>query len=180
MFGDTSGDGEDVGIENDVLRRKADLLSQNPIGPLANGEFAFLGVGLTLFVKGHNDGGSAILADQSRLTDELGFSFLHADRVHHRLALDALKPGFQNLPFRGIDHHRHPADVRFGGDQIEESDHRFLGIEHPFVHVDIDDLRTVFDLLAGDSQRGVVIAGLDQPFEYRRTGDIGTFADINE
>jgi hypothetical protein len=122
VFGDAGGDGENVGIENDVLRRKTDLLGQNPIGPLADGEFAFLGVGLALLVESHDDGRRAVTANQCGLPDEFRFAFLHADRVHHRLTLNALQAGFENLPFGGVDHHRHPADVRFGGDQVEEGD----------------------------------------------------------
>ena len=39
-------------------------------------------------------------------------------------------------------------DVGLGGDQIEEGHHRGFGIEQAFVHVDVDDLGAVLDLVA--------------------------------
>ena len=180
VFGDAGGDGEDVGIENDVLRRKTDLLGENPVGALADGELARLGVGLTLLVERHDDGRRAVAANQPRLPDKLGLAFLHADGIHHWLALDALEGRFQNLPLGRVNHHRNPADVRLGGDEVEERDHRLLRVQHPLVHVDVNDLRAVLDLLAGNVECGVVVAGLDQPLEHRRTGDVGALADVDE
>ena len=55
-----------------------------------------------------------------------------------------------------------------------------LRIEQALVHVDVDDLGAVGDLIAGDFQRRGVIAGLDQFAEFGRAGDIGPLADIHE
>jgi hypothetical protein len=52
---------------------------------------------------------------------------------------------------RGVDHDRHAGDVRLRGDQVEEGDHRLDGVEHALVHVDVDDLRAVLDLLRATS-----------------------------
>ncbi len=60
-------DRQDIRIEDDVLRRKADFLGQNAIGALANLNFAFVGVRLSLFIKGHHDHRRAVAADQPRL-----------------------------------------------------------------------------------------------------------------
>jgi hypothetical protein len=73
-----------------------------------------------------------------------------------------LRPGLDHLELRGIDHHRHARDVGLGGDEVEEVDHRLLGIEQALVHVDVDDLRAVLDLIARHVERGGVVAGLDQ------------------
>ena len=58
--------------------------------------------------------------------------------------------------------------------------HRLLRIEHRLVHVDVDDLRAVLDLLFGDGQRGFVVAGQDQLGELGRAGDVGALADVDE
>ena len=50
--------------------------------------------------------------------------------------------------FDEFDHHRHARDVRLGGDQVEEGGHRLFGIEQALVHVDVDHLGAVLDLLA--------------------------------
>jgi hypothetical protein len=46
-------------------------------------------------------------------------------------------------------------------------------VEHALVHVDVDDLRAVLDLLRR-LQRRVVVAFEDQPLEARRAGDVGS------
>ena len=63
---------------------------------------------------------------------------------------------------------------------MQEGDHRLLGIEQALVHVDVDDLRAVLDLLARDREARGIIAGGDQLAEFRRAGDIGALADIHE
>ena len=102
------------------------------------------------------------------------------DRVHHRLALQAFQPGLDHREFRGVDHHRHARDVGLGRDQVEERRHRLLGIEQALVHVHVDDLRAVLDLIARDRERRRVVAGGDELAELRRAGDVGALADIDE
>ena len=55
-----------------------------------------------------------------------------------------------------------------------------FGVEQALVHVDVDDLRAVLDLLAGDLDRGGIVAGHDQLLEAGRAGDVGALADIDE
>ena len=61
---DAGGDGEDVGVEDDVLGREADLLGQQLVGAGADLDLARLGVGLALLVEGHDDDGGAIGSHQ--------------------------------------------------------------------------------------------------------------------
>ena len=108
------------------------------------------------------------------------FAFLERDRIDHRLALHAFESGLDHREFRRIDHHRHAGDVGLGGDQIEERDHRLFGIEQALVHIDVDDLRAVLDLVARHRERGRIIAGGDELAEAGRAGDVGALADIDE
>ena len=62
VFFDAGGDGENVGIEDDVFGREA-IIDQGVIGARADFVFALCGVGLALLVKRHHDGGGAIAAD---------------------------------------------------------------------------------------------------------------------
>ena len=80
----------------------------------------------------------------------------------------------------GIDHHGHARDLGFGGDQIEERRHRLLGIEQAFVHVDVDDLRAVLDLVARDRERRSVVARGDQLAELGGARDVGALAHVDE
>ena len=45
------------------------------------------------------------------------------------------------------------AMVGLGRDQVEEPGHGRLAVDHSLVHVDVDDVGAVFDLLAGHGQR---------------------------
>ncbi len=147
---DAGRDGENIRIENDVGRIEANLLGQHRVRALADADLALDRIRLPLLVERHDDHGSTVVAAQLRLPDERVLAFLEADRIHDRLALHALQARFDNRPLRRIDHDRHARDVRFGRDEIQESDHRLLRIEHALVHVDVDDLRAVLDLLARD------------------------------
>ncbi len=137
-------------------------------------------VGLALLVEGHHHHGGAVAARDPRLVNELLLAFLQRDRVDDRLALHAFQAGLDHLELRGIDHHRHAGDVRLRGDQVEELNHRLLRIEQALVHVDVDHLRAVLDLVARHRQRGGVVAGGDQLAEACRAGDVGALADIDE
>ena len=121
---DAGGDGEDVGVEDDVFGREIGLLGEQLIGARADRDFALQRVGLALFVERHDDHRRAIGAHQPRLTQERLLALLHRDRIDEPLALHAFQARLDHREFRGIDHHRHARDVGLGGDEIEELDHR--------------------------------------------------------
>jgi hypothetical protein len=173
------GDGENVRVENDVFGRKA-VGHQQIVGAFADFDLALPGVGLALLVEGHDDHRRAVAPRQARLFEELRRAFLHRDGIDDALALDALEAGFDDVPLRAVEHQRHLADVRLGADQVQEAHHRRLRIEHGLVHVDVDHLCAVLDLLAGDGQRIVVAAFEDHAGEGFRAGDVGALADVDE
>ncbi len=171
---------EDVGVEDDVFRREAHPIHQNAVGPLADLELAGTGIGLAHFVERHHDDGGTVAAQQSGLLDEFLLPLLHGDGVDHRLALHALEAGLQHLPLGGVDHHRYPGDVRLAGNQVQEAHHGRLGVQHPLVHVDVDDLGAALHLLLGDVEGLVVEPLLDQPLELGRAGDVGALPHVHE
>ena len=168
------------GIEDDVLGRKAGLLGQQLVGARADRDLALERVGLALFVERHHHDRRAVGAHQPGLAEELLLAFLHRDRVDDRLALHAFQPGLDHREFRGVDHHRHARDVGLGGDEVEELDHRRFRVDQALVHVDVDDLRAVRDLVARDVERAGIVAGGDELAELGRAGDVGALADIDE
>ena len=98
------------------------------------------------------------------------------------LPCSALQARFQHRPFGAVHHDRDTRDdVRLGpASRFRNVVMACFAVEHPFVHVDVNDLRAVVHLLPGDGQRGLVIALQDQLLELRRAGDIGALADIDE
>ena len=185
VLGDAGGDGEDVRVEDDVFGRETGsaLLRrcrQQGIGAGANLGLARESVGLPLLIEGHDHHRGAVTAGEAGLFEEFGLAFLHRNRVDDALALDALEAGLNDVPFRRIEHHRHARDVGFGGDQLEEAVHRRQPVEHCLVHVDVDHLGAVLDLVPRNRQRVVVAAFEDHPREDTRTGDVGPLADVHE
>ena len=122
---DAGGDGEDVRVENDVLRLEP-IGGQQFVGALADLDLAGRGVGLADFVEGHDDDRCAVSAALAGKLEEGRFAFLHADRIHDRLARDAFEAGLDHAPLGAVDHHRNAGDVRLGGDALEEDGHRLL------------------------------------------------------
>ena len=55
-----------------------------------------------------------------------------------------------------------------------------LRVEQAFVHIDVDDLGALLDLLARDRQSGRVVAGRDQLAKLRGAGDVGPLTDVDE
>ena len=126
---------------------KPTLLGQQLVGALADRHLALDGVGLALLVERHHDDGGAVAQHLLGVLQERRLALLHADRVDDGLALHALEAGLDHAPLGAVDHDRHARDVRLRRDQVEERRHRLLAVEQAFVHVDVEDLRAVFDLL---------------------------------
>ena len=180
MFLDPRRHGEDIGVEDDVLGREADLVDEDAIGAGADLDLARGRIGLAHLVERHDDDGSPIAQAFDRLFAELGLAHLHRDRIDDRLALDAFQPRLDHLPFGAVDHHGHPGDVGLGRDQVQEGDHGRLRVEQALVHIDVDDRGPGLDLLTRDSEGGGVVAVDDQLLEFGRAGDIGPLTDVDE
>ncbi|CAJ1779925.1 hypothetical protein LMCDFJHI_02900 [Aeromonas salmonicida] len=171
---------EDIGIEDDVFRRKTHLIHQDPVGALADLKLAGASVSLAHLIERHDDDGGAIATQQFGLLDEFLLPLLHGDGVDHRLALHALEAGFQHLPLGGVDHHRHSGDIRLTGDEVQEAHHGRFGVQHPLVHVDVDDLGAALHLLLGHIEGFVVEPLLDETLEFGGTGDVGTLTHVHK
>ena len=177
---DAGGDGEDVGIEDDVLRRHAHHIDQEAIGALADLHLALVGVGLSLLVKGHDDAGCAVALDQPGLRQKARFALFEGDRVDDALALHATQPGFDHLPLGGVDHDGHARDLGFASNEVEKTHHGRTTVQHGFIHVDVDDLGAVFNLLAGNGERVFESPLQNHARKGPRTGHIGAFADVDK
>ena len=177
---DAGRDGEDVGVEDDVLGGEAHLVDEQVVRPLADRLAALEIVGLTVLVEGHDHHGGTVLAAQPRLLEEGPLALLHGDRVDDALALCRLEPLLDDLPLRGVDHEGDLADVGLTRDELDEAIHGGDAVDHPFVHVDVDDLGSGLDLLTRDGQRRGVVLFLDELAEAGRPRDVGPLADVDE
>ena len=73
---DAGGNGEDVRIKNDILRRESYFIDKHAVGALADLNFALETISLSLFVEGHDDRRGAIGADETGLFFEFLRTFL--------------------------------------------------------------------------------------------------------
>ena len=96
---DARADGEDVRVEDDILRRKSHLLGEDLVGAGAHLDFSLVGIGLADLVESHNDNRRAVAAHESRLRDEFFFALFEAERIDDGLALHALEPRLDDFPF---------------------------------------------------------------------------------
>ena len=173
-------DGKDVRIEDDVLGRETDLIDQYVVGALADRGLAFERVGLPFFVKRHHHHSGSVTAHGAGMIDEGLLALLERNRIDHRLPLQAFQTCLDHRKFRRIDHHRDARDVRFRGNQVEKRGHGLLGIEQALVHIDVDHLGAVLDLLARDRKTGGIVACRDQFAKFSGAGDVGALSDIDE
>ena len=63
MFFQAGGDGQNVRIEDDVIRWKRDLFGQKFVSARADVDLALKIVGLTLLVERHHDRSGAVASD---------------------------------------------------------------------------------------------------------------------
>ena len=180
MLFDAGGDRKNVRVKNDVFGREIHLVDQHTVSTFANLDLALVGVGLAFFIKRHDHGGRAIALDQLGLTLELFHALFHADRIDDPLALDAAQTGFDHRPLARIHHHRHASDVGLTGHQVQKPHHGRLAVEHGFVHVHVNDLRTVFDLLARHGQSLFVLAIQNHARKGLGAGHIGALTHVDK
>ena len=152
MLFNPRGDRQDIRVEDNVLWRKRDFFRQDLIGPGANLDLPVDGIGLPHFIKRHHHHGRAVPLDQAGLFFEFLLAFLQADGIDHALALNALQAGLDHRPLRTVDHERDAANIGFRGNEVQELHHGVFGIQHGFVHVDVNELRATLHLLPGHRQ----------------------------
>ena len=75
MFVHAGGHGKNVGVKNDVFRRKTHFIRQNLIGATANIHAALHRIGLPLLVKRHHQYGGAKTQSGACLGDKTFFPF---------------------------------------------------------------------------------------------------------
>ena len=173
-------DGEDVRVDDQVLRGEADAVREQVVGTAADGD-ASRDVGrLSLLVEGHDDDAGAVVADPPRLGEERLLALLEADRVDDPLSLQALQARLDHLPARAVDHHRDPCDLGLRRDHVQERPHRLDAVEEVRVHVHVEDVRAAAHLLERDLDRAREVARLDARAEARGAGDVRALSDHDE
>ncbi len=158
MFLQTGCNSENVWIEDDVARWKVSLFGQQFVSARANVDFALEIVRLAPFVESHHNHSRAITTNQSGLPQKFVLAVFQANRVHDALALQTLQSRFDHAPFRAVDHDWDSRDLRFAPDQVEEPRHGRFRIDHALVHVDVENVCAVLNLLACNGERAIEVS----------------------
>ena len=98
VFFNPGGNGEDVRIEDDILRWKPDCFCQKLIRPLAYLHFPFVGFRLSFFVKRHDDDSGTVPAGLARFLQEIRLAFFQTERVDNAFPLDTREACLNYLP----------------------------------------------------------------------------------
>ena len=173
MFFHARGDGQNVRVKDNVFGRESNFINQDVVGFFANGNLVIRFHRLPCFVERHNDYCGAVAANQSGFAFKLLKVVFHRDRVDDRLALNISQSGFDDLPLGAVDHDWHGADIGLTRDEPKEFGHCLDAIEQCIVHVDVDDCRAAFDLIASDFKGFLVIALTYESSELSRAGHVG-------
>ena len=114
------------------------------------------------------------------MREECFFSFFQADGVDDGFPLQTFQAGGDNLPFGRVYHYRNTGYFRLGSHQIEESGHFLFRIQQTVVHIYVDNLRSVFYLLTGDTQCFGIVLFVNEPQEFARACHVAAFAYVDE
>ena len=177
---DTRCHGKYVGVKDYFVWLKAGLLCQQFKGTATDLDLALVCSGLPLLVKSHYHNHCTKTARLNGALKEESLALLEGDGVHHGTSLNALETCTYHVPVRRIDHHRHACNVRLTGKHIKECHHLGPGIQKAVVHIDIYQLSTVLNLLAGDIQSLGILLLVYQAQELARTCHIAALAHINK
>ncbi len=177
---DPGRDGQDVRVEDDVVRRESRLGRQQVERAAEDLHLPLDALGLPALVERHDDDRRSERAHRPCLREERLLALLQGDRVDDALPLEAPEAGLECREARAVDHDRKARGFRLGRKKVEEGRHRLLRVEQVGVHVDVQEVRAAPNLLERDVDRTLVVVGLDQPSELRRAGHVRTLAHDDE
>ena len=165
MLVHAGGDGQNIEVKNNILRRKIQFLGEELIRALSDGHFVFDCGSLAFLIERHHHRGRAVALAQCRLAQEFFFAALETNGVYDSFALQTFEADFEHAPFGAVHHYRHARNIRIGAEQIQEAMHTRLGIEQAFVETNVDNIRAVLHLLPRERERAFEVIFLDELFE---------------
>jgi len=98
VFFHAGGDGEDVQVEDHVLRRKPHFLRENVIRTSADLDLPLVAFGLAVFVERHHDSSRPVSPDDADPLPEELRTILKADRIDDPLSLQTLQTRLNDGP----------------------------------------------------------------------------------
>ena len=180
VFRKPRADGEDVGVENDVLSGETEFFRKERVRPAADFHPPGDRIRLSLFVAGQHQKRRAVRADKGSLLQKGLLPLLQGKGVDHALPLHAFEARFDDLPAGGVDHEGDFGYIRFGNGETEKVRHLLFRIQKGVVHIHVDDLRPFGDLGPDDLERFVVLFLPDEVEELFASRHVGPLPDVGK
>ena len=147
MLFNACGYRKNIRVKNNILWRETNFINQYAVRARANFKFSIRGVSLTLLIKSHDNNGCSIPQTQFRMLNKLILSLFERNRIHDCLTLNTFQTSLDYRPFRTINHYRHTSNIWLGCRKVQESGHSRFTVEHAFVHIHINNLSAILNLL---------------------------------
>ena len=150
------------------------------MGTLADGDAAVEAGGLSLLVESHHHNGCAHAAADGGAMEEYLFALLEGNGVDNTLSLYATQGSLDDLPARGVNHHGHAGNVGFGGEQAQEMHHLGTAVKQAVVNIDVEHLRTILHLRAGNLEGCGIVLLANKTKEAARARHVAALADVEK
>ena len=180
VFFHARADRKNVRVKDDVLRVEAKLFDQELVSAAANAHLLSFSRRLPFLVERHHDDGGAVTLHDLRVMQELFLTTLEGDRVHDALALAALQASLDDVELGRVNHERNLGGVRLGNEQVHKARHGSFAVDQAVVHVDVNDVRTVLDLLERDGESLLKVTIDDGLLEDGRARNVAPFTEVDE
>ena len=162
-------DREHVRVEHYVLRWKANHIHKNVITALAYTNLLILGRGLPKLVESHHYYRRSVLLQQCCMLNKQSLSHLQRDTVHDGLALAPLQSSKHDLKLRRVQHKWNLSYLRLRHRYLHKLLHRHQPVQHAIVHIDVNHMCTIRDLLLSHIHRLHVLPSDDHLLECNRS-----------
>ena len=121
-----------------------------------------------------------MLLQQSRMLLEQLLTNLQTDGVNNWLSLAPLQSCHNNLKLRCIKHEWHFRYLGLGHSNLHKLLHSSKAIEQTIVHIDVNDVSSVLNLLLCNVHRCSVVAFHHQLLESDRSRNITTLSNVQK
>mmetsp|Transcript_21059 Transcript_21059/g.36217 ORF Transcript_21059/g.36217 Transcript_21059/m.36217 type:complete len:249 (+) Transcript_21059:2167-2913(+) len=169
-----------VGVKDDVLRRETNFIHQDVIRALADSDFLIFRGCLAFLVEGHHNHCTTMLPQQGGLLLEELLPNLQGDGVHNALSLAPLQTSKHNLKLRRIKHEGDLGHLWLCHRNLHKLLHRSKTIQHAIIHIDINHMRSILNLLLRNVHGRTIVTSHHQLLEPDRTTDIAPLTNIQK
>ena len=177
---DAGGERERVAVEEQVGGFDAVAVDGQVADAAGDLDLPVGGARLAVFVDAHaHDGGAVLARERHHAVEPLArlFALFEVGRVEDGLAADVLEARLEHLRLGGVEHQR---EARLGGDPAHDLGHVVGAAAADVVDADVEHVGAFLDLLLGELQGDVPVAGDHRVLELLGAVRVHALADGEE